>query len=161
MDLDSALASLATRRGDVPSLRALRAALPEAAPRLRRSLHLLAPLCCSGDAALAEEAEALLAALAPEEATFAGGARRFSWRGVEVDFYELEEDPQTDLLFGYGLWPVASSLAKLLTNAALDEEDSEVQGHPIPSVKAKSILEIGGLAWACPRWSAVHWVPRR
>ncbi|OLP88747.1 Chaperone protein DnaJ [Symbiodinium microadriaticum] len=75
-----------------------------------------------------------------QEATFAGGARRFSWRGVEVDFYELEEDPQTDLLFGYGLWPVASTLARLLANAVLD---GEVQGHPIPSVKAKSILEIG------------------
>ena len=24
-----------------------------------------------------------------------------------MDFYELEEDPQTDLLFGYGLWPVS------------------------------------------------------
>ncbi|CAE7804920.1 KGD1 [Symbiodinium sp. CCMP2592] len=93
-----------------------------------------------GDAELAEEAEALLAALTPEEATFAGGERRFSWRGVEVDFYELEEDPQTDLLFGYGLWPVAATLARLLANTALD---GEVQGHPIPSVKGKSILEIG------------------
>ncbi|CAE7731372.1 EFM7 [Symbiodinium sp. KB8] len=115
------------------------------APRFDSSLCLAHPASDAipklrGDAALAEEAEALLAALAPEEATFAGGARRFSWRGVEVDFYELEEDPQTDLLFGYGLWPVASTLARLLANAVLD---GEVQGHPIPSVKAKSILEIG------------------
>ena len=57
---------------------------------------------------------------------------------MQVEYWELDEDPG-DLLFGYGAWPVAESLSKLLINSTLSEHDSQV----VPSVHGKHVLEIG------------------
>lgn len=55
-----------------------------------------------------------------------------------MEYWELDEDPG-DWLFGYGVWPVAQSLSRLLIQATL--ESHEV----IPSVRGQRVLEIG--AW--------------
>lgn len=59
---------------------------------------------------------------------------------VEVEYWELDEDPSSDLLFGYGVWPVAQSLSRLLIDATLSNHDDF---QVIPSVRGKSVLEIG------------------
>eukprot|EP00913_Durusdinium_trenchii_P016857 g15847.t1 len=81
-----------------------RCAIVEDAGRMRRR-HLLCPLCCSGDDEVAAAAAELLDQLAEPDATFSGGRRTFHYRGIEVEYWELDEDP-CDLLFGYGAWPV-------------------------------------------------------
>lgn len=68
------------------------------------------------------------------------GDRNCRFDTVEVEYWELDEDPSSDLLFGYGVWPVAQSLSRLLIDATLSNHDDF---QVIPSVRGKSVLEIG------------------
>jgi len=61
----------------------------------------------------------------------------------QVEYWELDEDPESDLLFGYGVWPVAQTLSRLLIDATFSDDLQPF--HPIPSVRGKSVLELGVL----------------
>ena len=56
----------------------------------------------------------------------------------------MDEDPESDLLFGYGVWPVAQTLSRLLIDATFSDTALH-PFHPIPSVRGKSVLELGVL----------------
>ena len=55
---------------------------------------------------------------------------------TQVEYWELDEDPG-DRLFGYGVWPVAQSLSRLLIQATLESDEV------IPCVRGQRVLEIG------------------
>lgn len=145
VDID--LDVLLLKTNPLQALQSLQSKLPEVAPQLRRQQHLLCPLCCSGDAHVADAAAKLLDQLAEPETAFRGGHRCFCYRSVEVEYWELDEDPESDLLFGYGVWPVAQTLSRLLIDATFSDDLQPF--HPIPSVRGKSVLELGaGVALA-------------
>lgn len=147
------------RIAPLESLRSLRGMLPEAAPVVRSSMHLLGHLMCSEDAEVAAEAEALVEeSQRKEEPERKGGQRTFKWRAISVDYWELEA-AEGDLLFGYELWPAAKMLARLIINAHFsgqDEPSSHVSSDSSQrrasdmavadvclNPKGRSVLELG------------------
>lgn len=143
MEPDMHLLLAQLRSAPLVSLRALKKLLPAAAPQIRNAMHLLGPLMCSEDPAIAEEAEALVeAARRPQVPVHTAGQRHFSWRGIEVEYWELEE-LDTDLLLGYGMWPSASMLARLFINSSVLHKPGETQHFPGFDVREKTVLEIG------------------
>lgn len=136
----------------LPALRALRRRLPEVRDQVRAVVQILGRLLEDERADVAEAAEELLQEAFKEEKPeeHRGGQRHFEWLGVHVDYWELDDDQASDLLFGYALWPCGGQLARMLITASKPEQaegdacrTAEALCSIIPSAYDARVLELG------------------
>lgn len=129
------------------ALEALRNLLPQAKMQLRNNVHLLGRLLNDDRPEVVESAAELMELACSEEeaAEHRGGPRSFEWSGVALEYWELDDDYSSDLLFGNVLWACAAELAKLLIDASVRPSHASpgAAASVVPAVGGTSVMELG------------------